>query len=320
MDLHEMTVPAGAGGARLDEVLALPRRPLAVLCATGRVRAIAPGERHGHAVLEGRPALPAGTRVVVLSADVDPRLLPEDLPLAVLWQDEHLLVVSKPAGMATCPGAKHPAGTLANALRGFGGQLSTVEGSLRPGIVHRLDLGTSGAMLVARTDEVHVALVAAFAAHQVSRRYVAVVRGEPAWDELVAEGAIGRRRRDRRAYGVVATGQPARTRLRVLRRGDGLAVVVAEPETGRTHQVRVHLAAAGHPLVGDTLYGGAAARHLARTLGLARPALHAAVIAFVHPMTDKRVKAVAPLPTDLLETQLLDGLSLDADAAGATSG
>jgi 23S rRNA pseudouridine1911/1915/1917 synthase len=311
-----VTVPEGPAGVRLDQVLGLPRRTLAALCATGRVRAIAPGEVHGRAVLRGRPVVPPGTRVVVLPEDVDPRVLPEDLAVEVLHTDEHLLVVHKPVGMATCPGVGHPAGTLANALRGRGGPLSSVEGPLRPGIVHRLDLGTSGALVVARTDAAHLALVAAFAAHEVRRRYLAVVKGEPAWDDFLADGAIGRRRRDRRAFGVVAAGRPARTRLHVLRRHMGLAVVAAEPETGRTHQVRVHLAAAGFPLVGDTLYGGAEARRLARGVGLARPALHALLIAFRHPVGGAPVRAVAPLPVDLDATRLFDGLELFVDGTG----
>jgi 23S rRNA pseudouridine1911/1915/1917 synthase len=308
MEPLTVTVPAGAG-ARLDEVLGLPRRTLAALCATGRVRALAPGEAHGRAILVGRPVLPPGARVTVLAEEVDPRVLAEDLPLPVLYADEHLLVVNKPAGMVTCPGAGHPAGSVANALRGLGGPLSSVEGPLRPGIVHRLDRGTSGALVVARTDAVHRLLVAAFAAHEVRRRYLAVVRGAPPWDELLADGAIGRRRPDRRACGVVEGGQPARTRLRVLRRADGLAVIAAEPETGRTHQVRVHLAAAGLPIVGDTLYGGAEARRLARGLGLDRPALHAAAITLRHPVTGAPLPIDAPLPSDLRRVPLLDGLA-----------
>jgi 23S rRNA pseudouridine1911/1915/1917 synthase len=309
MEPRTVTVPADAAGLRLDEALGLPRRTLAALCATGRVRVIAAGEAHGRAVLGGRPVVPAGARVVVLAGDADPRVLPEDLPLPVLFADEHLLVVDKPARMATCPGMGHPAGTVANALRGLGGPLSSVEGQLRPGIVHRLDLGTSGALVVARTDAVHLALVAAFAAHEVRRRYLAVVRGAPAWDDLLADGAIGRRRPGRRACGVVAVGQPARTRLHVLRRGAGLAVIAAEPETGRTHQVRVHLAAAGLPIVGDTLYGGAEARRLARGLGLGRPALHAASIALRHPTSGARLRIDAPLPADLRGVPLLQGLA-----------
>ncbi|HEY3352713.1 MAG TPA: RluA family pseudouridine synthase, partial [Polyangia bacterium] len=302
---------AVTGPARLDEVLGLPRRTLASLTAAGRVRVAAPGETHGRAVLGGRPRLEAGARVVVLAAAADPGLLAEDLPLPVLLDDAHLLVVSKPAGMAVVPGPRHPAGTVANALRALPGPLSTLEGPLRPGLVHRLDLGTSGALVAARTDAAHADLAAQFHAHAVVRRYLALVRGAPAWDDHRALGAIGRRRPGRRAFATTTRpdGRPARTDLRVLARGDGLALVEATPHTGRTHQVRVHLAALGHPLVGDTLYGGAAARAAAAALDLARPALHARVVTLRHPATGAPVTVWAPLPEDLAVALTRAGLA-----------
>ena len=297
---------------RLDERLGLSRRALAALCAAGRVRAIAAGERSGRAILDGRPRLSDTIRLVVLEPGVDPRVLAEDLPLGVLFDDDALLLVDKPAGMPTLPGVGHPAGTLANALRGLlvreGGALSAVEGPLRPGIVHRLDIGTSGVLAIARTDGSHRALADQFRAHTIERRYLAVVRGEPSWDELTVESRLARRRAGRRAFASVTPDRPsaeskhALTFLRVLRRHAGLALVEARPATGRTHQIRVHLAESGHPLIGDTEYGGAEARHIAHRLGLVRPALHARELGLRHPSTDLPIAARAPIPPDLART------------------
>ena len=287
---------------RLDEALGIDRRRLAALCAAGRVRILAAGQRHGRAILDGRPHLVEGERAIVLDEALDPRVLAEDLPLGVLHDDAHVLLVDKPAGMATHPGPKHPAGTLANALRGLGGPLSAVAGPLRPGIVHRLDLGTSGVMVVARTDEAHADLAAQFRSHSLARRYLALVRGEPAWDERTVESVLAQRRAGRRAFASFddhPAGRRAITRFAVLARRGAFSVVEARPETGRTHQIRVHLASLGHPLVGDTLYGGAEARHLAHRLGLARVALHAADLAVKHPATGEPLAGHAPAPPDL---------------------
>ena len=292
--------------ARLDDVLGLPRRLAAELCAAGRVRVIAPDQTLGRAVLDGRPWLSPGTRVAVLDASVDPRFLPEEIPLEILHADEHLLLVIKPAELAMTPGPGHPAGTLANALRGLGRPLSSREGPLRPGIVHRLDLGTSGVLAVACTAEAHRGLATQFRSHQIERRYLALVRGQPPWEETEAEIWLARRRPGRRSFAAVAEGQGkwSRTRFRVLAQGPDTAVVEAMPWTGRTHQIRVQLATLGHPLVGDIRYGGAAARHHANRLGLRRHALHAAELILQHPVTGARIGARAPLPPDLRATGL----------------
>lgn len=292
--------------ARLDEVLGLPRRLVMDLCTAGRVRVIAPGQTVGRAVLEGRPWLSPGTRVIVLDADTDPRLLAEEIPLVILHADEHLLLVIKPAELATMPGPGHPAGTLANALRALGCPLSSIEGPLRPGIVHRLDLGTSGVLAIACNDEAHRGLAAQFRTHQIERRYLALVRGQPHWEETEAEIWLARRRPGRRSFAAVAEGQGkwSRTRFRVLAQGPDTAVVEATPWTGRTHQIRVQLATLGHPLVGDIRYGGASARHHAQRLGIRRHALHAAELVLRHPVTGDRIGARAPLPPDLRATGL----------------
>lgn len=294
---------------RIDEALGIQRRQLEALCRRGRVRVLAPGERHGRAVLVGRPHLAPGERALILDEDLDPGTLAEDLALPILHDDEALLLVDKPAGMPMYPGPKHPAGTLANALRALAGTLSSVEGPLRPGIVHRLDLGTSGVIAVARSDEAHRILADAFHARAVAKRYLALVRGEPSWEERVVESRLAQRRAGRRAFASFegegeGPGRWSVTRLRVLARARGLAVIEARPETGRTHQIRVHLASLGHPLVGDTLYGGAEARHLAHALGLSRVALHAASLTLPHPTSGVLLTVVAPLPRDLAATGL----------------
>jgi 23S rRNA pseudouridine1911/1915/1917 synthase len=285
--------------ARLDELLCMPRRVLAALCAAGRVRVLAPGGAIGRAVLDGRPRLEAGARALVLDPREDPRLLAEEIPLALLHDDGALAAVAKPAPMCMLPDPRHPAGTLANALRGRFAELSRVEGPLRPGIVHRLDEGTSGVALVARSDEAHRALAAAFAARTVDKRYLALVCGAPSWDEQAIDAPLALRRPGRRAFAPSTDGRPAETHLRVLWRDGDLALIEARPRTGRTHQVRAHLAALGHPLVGDTLYGGAAAGARARALGLRRPALHAHAIALAHPLTGEPLSIECPPPDDL---------------------
>lgn len=289
---------------KLDEALSLPKASLRALCSSGRVRVLRPGDRHGYAVLVGRPYLAVGERAIVLPEDARPELLPEDLPLSVLYADEELMLVEKPAGLPMCPDIHHPAGTLANALRGLcppGASLPEVEGPLRPGIVHRLDLGTSGVLAVAKTDAAYLDLKQQFREHSVDRMYLALCRGEPAWEKMTVENTLGKRRVGRKGMGAVQPpmGKRARTDFEVLRRAPGQALVLCRPATGRTHQIRVHLAGLGHPLIGDTLYGGALSRQLARPLGLNRPALHAWSLTVTHPIRRERVRGVAPPPPDL---------------------
>lgn len=289
---------------KLDEALGLPKASLRALCALGRVRVLRPGDRHGYAVLIGRPPLSEGERAIVLPEDARPALLPEDLPLSVLYSDDVMMLVEKPAGLPMCPDVHHPAGTLANALRGLcppGTRLPEVEGPLRPGIVHRLDLGTSGVLAVARTDAAYLALKQQFREHSVERVYLALCRGEPTWETTTVENSLGQRRVGRKGMGAVPPpiGKRARTDFEVLRRAPGQTLVLCRPATGRTHQIRVHLAGLGHPLIGDTLYGGALSRQLARPLGLVRPALHAWSLTVTHPTRGERVRGVAPPPPDL---------------------
>jgi 23S rRNA pseudouridine1911/1915/1917 synthase len=222
---------------------------------------------------------------------------PEPGPLTVLFEDVHLMVVSKPAGMITHGTASKRTGTLVNRLLALGAPLSTAGGVDRPGIVHRLDAGTSGAMLVAKDDRTHAALAEMFRRHAIDRRYLALVRGDVEHDRFLIDAPLSRERA--RILVRAATGKKAATEVEVRERLQRTTLVEARPRTGRTHQIRVHLAAIGHPVLGDRTYGGAG-EDSAR-LGLTRPFLHSWKIAFDHPMTGERIEVEDALPPDLQE-------------------
>jgi 23S rRNA pseudouridine1911/1915/1917 synthase len=229
---------------------------------------------------------------------------PEPIAVPILHEDTDLVVVDKPAGLVVHPAPGHPGGTLVNALLHHCGDLAGIGGVRRPGIVHRLDRGTSGVMVVAKNDAAHLALAAQFHDHTVERVYLAFVRGVPGAEAGRVERAIGRHPRDRKRMSVAARhGRPARTAWRVRTRWPraGAALLEVRPETGRTHQIRVHLASVGLPLLGDPVYGRGG-RQKARALApaLTRPALHAAVLGFDHPVSGARLHFEAPLPEDLV--------------------
>lgn len=234
-------------------------------------------------------------------------LVAQPMDLAVVHEDDALVVVDKPAGMVVHPGAGHPDGTLVNGLLHRYGELSPLGLPDRPGVVHRIDAGTSGLIVCARTQAAHAALAAQFAAHTTERRYLALVWGRRIEDEGTIETLYGRHGRDRRKFtGRVRSGKRAVTRWRVLLRYPSCTWVECRLETGRTHQIRVHLAESGHPLVGDPLYGDRrrvdrpqALRQLGPELGLTRQALHAATLGFVHPTTDATVHFESPVPEDV---------------------
>lgn len=221
---------------------------------------------------------------------------PEGPPVPVRYEDDDLLVVAKPAGMLTHPTATRSTATLVNRLLGMRVPLAGGD-PMRPGIVHRLDAGTSGLLIVAKTDRASAALRGMFAAHDVERRYLALVRGHPEHDRFTVDAPLGRRAA--RIAVDRADGRPAVTEFGVRERLVRTTLVEAAPRTGRTHQIRVHLAAVEHPIVGDRAYGGGG--DTARALGLFRPFLHAWRLGFDHPFTGDRVELEEPLPGDLAE-------------------
>jgi 23S rRNA pseudouridine1911/1915/1917 synthase len=299
-----LTVPGSLGGERVDKAVALltglARSEVNLLVEAGAIR------------VDGRPVASRSRKLVAgedLEVDVpDPpdRSLVADasVDVPVVYDDEHVIVVDKPAGLVVHPGAGTPNGTMVHGLLARYPALAGVGGDeARPGIVHRLDAGTSGLLVVARTDEAFDDLVAQLSARTVERRYRALVHGTVAPPAGLIDGPLGRNPRDPTRFAIVAGGKEARTRYEVLDRqpgsrsgGEGATTLVScRLESGRTHQIRVHLAAIGHPVVGDVAYGG----HL--DLGLARPYLHAFQLAFDHPATGERVAFESPLPTDLVE-------------------
>ena len=252
----------------------------------------------GHVTADGARARPSlrlepGQRVRV---DVPPpapaTARPEDIPLDILYEDDDLVAVNKPAGMTVHPSPGYAASTLVNALLGRTGSLSVVGGVERPGIVHRLDRDTSGVILIARNDVAHQALARQLKQREIEKVYLALVEGTPKPPRGVIDAAIARDRRNRQRMAVVSGGRHAETAYAVIERFRGYALLEARPKTGRTHQIRVHLAAIGHPIVGDRIYGHPSPL-------IERQFLHAARIVFAHPRTGGRMDIEAPLPPDL---------------------
>jgi 23S rRNA pseudouridine1911/1915/1917 synthase len=222
----------------------------------------------------------------------------EDIPVAVVYEDEALLVVDKPAGMVVHPAPGNWTGTLVNALLGRGGSLSSEGEPERAGMVHRLDKETSGLLVVAKTDRSHRLLSAAIAARRVTRRYAVMTWGHLPSETLTIDKPIARDPRDRKRMAIVNKGRPAKTDLIRLARFDAGELLRAHLHSGRTHQIRVHLASIGHPVMGDDVYGGGGGRRVAG-LPPKRHFLHAAWLAFNHPVTGKPLDFRSPLPADL---------------------
>ena len=222
----------------------------------------------------------------------------EDIPVAVVYEDDALLVVDKPAGMVVHPAPGNWSGTLVNALLGRGGSLSSEGEPERAGMVHRLDKETSGLLIVAKTDRSHRLLSAAIAARRVTRRYAVMTWGHLPSDTMTIDKPIARDPRDRKRMAIVNKGRPAKTDLIRLARFDAGDLLRAHLHSGRTHQIRVHLASIGHPVMGDDVYGGGGGRRVAG-LPPKRHFLHAAWLAFNHPVTGKPLDFRSPLPEDL---------------------
>lgn len=223
---------------------------------------------------------------------------PEPIPLTIVFEDDYLVVLSKPPGMVVHPAPGHPSGTMVNALMAHTKGLSNVGGTDRPGIVHRLDKDTSGLIIAAKTDAAHQGLSDALKKRQVKKTYVALVKGGFKDDEGVIREPVGRHARDRKKMATVGIkGRDALTRWRVIERFKGYTLLEVMPETGRTHQIRVHLTHIGHPIVGDPVYGRDPAE--AAKLGLRRQFLHATGLAFIHPVTGREMSLSDDLTPDL---------------------
>jgi 23S rRNA pseudouridine1911/1915/1917 synthase len=305
--VERFLVEVADAGQRLDAWLA---RRLPDL-SRARIQALIAEE---HVRVDDRPARAsarlrqAQTVALEVPAAVPAAPSPEDLPLRIVYEDSALLVIDKPAGLAVHPGAGRPSGTLVNALLHHVRDLSGVGGVLRPGIVHRLDRGTSGLLVVAKNDIAHRALARQFAGRTVEKEYLALVLGVPRAAEGTVSATIGRDPHHRQRMSVRAPrGREARSTYRVLEAFPGASLVRVRIHTGRTHQIRVHLASIGHPVAGDATYGGTPATGsrdrathavLAR---LTRPALHAARLAFDHPVGGARHSFESPLPADLAD-------------------
>ncbi len=303
-----LVVPAEAAGSRLDLFLAA-RIPDRTRSALRRLVV------DGSVLVDGRrPPKPGfsvegGMRVEIALPAAEPeRLVPERIPIEVVHEDDHLLAVVKPAGLVVHPGHGRRSGTLGHALLGRGTPLAPAGGADRPGIVHRLDRETSGLLLVAKTDEAHRALAAAFARRRVGKTYQALVWGHPDPAEGEIDRGIGRSRSDPTRMSTRSPrGRAAVTRYRTVERLPGFALLEVLLLTGRTHQIRVHLQSIHHPVVGDTRYGGAGARAIrdrSKREALERfdrLALHASDLALVHPITGEELRLHAPIPPQLRE-------------------
>lgn len=294
---------------RLDAWLAarlpdLSRSRIAQLLADGHVLV------NGAAARKSRRPEPGDVVDVDVPAPVDDVIGPAAIPLNIVFQDADIAVLMKPAGLVVHPAPGHRQDTLVNALLHHLTDLSGIGGVLRPGIVHRLDKDTSGLMLVAKNDAAHRALAAALKRREVRRIYLAAAWGHLSADDVVVDQPIARSPTHRQRMAVVEGGRAARTRLHRLERWRAADLIRAELDTGRTHQIRVHLAHLGHPVVGDAVYGGAGARGIsgpdrawAQALEKRTPRqfLHATELEFAHPRTQERLRFEAPLPPDLAE-------------------
>jgi 23S rRNA pseudouridine1911/1915/1917 synthase len=300
------TVAPDAAGWRLDRALAaavptLSRERLKALISSGGVTGPS-----GGLVRDPAAKALAGSYEVRVPAPAPAHNRPQDIALDIVFEDDHLLIVDKAAGMVVHPAAGNAEGTLVNALlHHCAGRLSGIGGVARPGIVHRIDKDTSGLLVVAKTDRAHEGLAAQFARHDIHRLYLAIVAGVPNPPSGSVDAPLARSSADRKKMAIVegARGKRAVTHYRLRQALRESALVECRLETGRTHQVRVHMASLGHPLLGDPVYGRTrpAHREILKSLGFHRQALHAAELGFVHPVSKENLSFKSPLPSDIQE-------------------
>lgn len=312
MQTIDVRLEASHAGWRLDRALAdavptLSRERLKNLIRSGAV------------AFSGQPVRDPATKVrgeeeyrVAVPEPEPAHNQPQDIPLEIVFEDDHLLVVDKPAGLVVHPAAGNLDGTLVNALlHHCAGRLSGIGGVARPGIVHRIDKDTSGLLVVAKTDVAHEGLARQFAAHSIDRRYLALVSGLPKEAQGIIDAPLARSATNRKKIAIVEGGRGKRavTHWKRLAGLNGAALVECRLETGRTHQVRVHMASIGHPLLGDPVYArpGKHAK-LLKDLHFHRQALHAAELGFVHPVSKHRLSFTSPMPADMQE--LFNGLGV----------
>ncbi|MCX6338506.1 MAG: RluA family pseudouridine synthase [Candidatus Aureabacteria bacterium] len=291
-------VDEGRDGARLDKFLVdrlegRSRAEIQRLIEGAHIRLNGRGVKPHHRVRRGDEV------EVSFPPPVESSILAEEIPLHVLYDDADLLVVNKPAGMIVHPAGRILSGTLVNALLARCGDLSGIGGELKPGIVHRLDKGTSGCIIVAKNDEAHQSLSNQFARRAVRKEYLALLHGSLPGERGTVEGLIGRHPVERKRMAVCRDrGRSAVTRFEVIERIGGFTLAKIFLQTGRTHQIRVHMAHLGHPVVGDAVYGRRRSRVIGE-MGIERPMLHAWRIGFTHPRTGVAVHVEAPLPEDI---------------------
>lgn len=291
--MNEFTVTAEYDGERLDKVLpavisGYSRSYLARLLKDGEVLLNGVRVRPSAKVKEGDLV------VFSIPEKIIPDILPEDIPLDILYEDDDVLVVNKPKGMVVHPAPGHYTGTLVNAVMYHcGSSLSGINGVLRPGIVHRIDRDTTGSVIVCKNDAAHQCIAQQLKDHTIVRRYAAICRGVLKEDTMTIDRPLARDPKDRKKMAVVEDGKRAVTHVRVLERFRDYTYIECRLETGRTHQIRVHMASIGHPLLGDEVYGGSRNN----PFHLEGQCLHAKILGFVHPRTGEYIETTAPLPS-----------------------
>ncbi len=311
---HDTEIPADMDGWRLDRALAtliptLSRERVKALISSGQVAS-------GGGALARDPAIKVkdGARFsLTVPAPEVAHNAPQDIPLNIMFEDDHLLIVDKAAGLVVHPAAGNFDGTLVNALlHHCAGRLSGIGGVARPGIVHRIDKDTSGLLVVAKTDRAHEGLAGQFAKHTIIRRYTAICATHPRMLSGTINAALARSPHDRKKMAIVdaSRGKRAVTHWSVIKKLRDAALIECQLETGRTHQIRVHMSSIGHPLLGDPVYGSVKQkqREMLRAMDFNRQALHAAILGFNHPISGDPLNFQSPLPSDM--QHLLSELSL----------